>query len=164
MKPRPDSPTATKLVCPECGNIFFRWPSEVKPINFCSQKCVNLSKRGEGSQFWNGGKGVDRGYIWITSEDGKRIYEHRDIIQKALGRKLKRNEHVHHINGNKADNRIENLQVVTPAKHTAIHSKIDRWARHFDSCKFCKTTKVKHHGNGVCHNCYNYRKSHGLPL
>lgn len=44
-------------------------------------------------------------------------------MEKYLGRKLRKNEIVHHINKNKRDNRIENLQLMTLAEHTSLHMK-----------------------------------------
>lgn len=53
---------------------------------------------------------------------GKRIDEHRYIIEQYLGRKLNRDEVVHHINGNKSDNRLENLQVMSRSEHSRLHA------------------------------------------
>ena len=52
---------------------------------------------------------------------GKRIDEHRLIMQNVLGRKLDRNEVVHHIDGNKSNNSLENLIVMTRSEHTRLH-------------------------------------------
>ncbi len=55
--------------------------------------------------------------------NGKKIDEHRYIMETFLGRKLEYNETIHHINGNKRDNRLENLEILNRREHTLIHHK-----------------------------------------
>ena len=50
------------------------------------------------------------------------VMEHRLIMEEYLGRYLDKNTDVHHINGIKTDNRIENLAVMTHAEHTILHN------------------------------------------
>lgn len=70
------------------------------------------------------GKIIDKdGYSQIRINDKYRR-EHRFIMENHLGRKLLRNEAVHHINKDKLDNRIENLEVISFSEHRKIHSKI----------------------------------------
>lgn len=52
---------------------------------------------------------------------GKSINEHRFIMEQILGRRLGRFELVHHKNKNKKDNHPDNLVIVTPKEHAAIH-------------------------------------------
>lgn len=53
----------------------------------------------------------------------KRYLEHRMIMELHIGRKLSIDETIHHINGNKLDNKIENLQIISRSEHGKIHAK-----------------------------------------
>ena len=55
--------------------------------------------------------------------NGKNIREHRYILQQHLGRKLDYNETIHHKNGDKKDNRIENLELIPRSEHSKTHNK-----------------------------------------
>ena len=54
--------------------------------------------------------------------NGKAYYVHRLVMELHLNRKLSRRENVHHINGDKTDNRLENLEVIDVAEHARHHS------------------------------------------
>lgn len=48
------------------------------------------------------------------------VYEHRLIMEGTIGRHLTKDEHIHHINGKRWDNRPENLQILSPSEHAKI--------------------------------------------
>lgn len=126
----------TLRVCLNCGGLFYALTSNVRRSkrSFCTKECEGIAHRGSGNPKWKGGI--------TTSVDGRRVVyapghpnanigenrthvlEHKLMAEIKLGRPLKDNEVVHHINGDVTDNNPDNLMILTPHEHAVIHSKI----------------------------------------
>lgn len=87
------------------------------------------SRHGSENSNWKGGRveGPD-GRTMVYSPDykgpkvaGVYVLEYRLIAEKKIGRMLFKGEIVHHINGDKTDNRPENLEIMTQSQHMAEH-------------------------------------------
>lgn len=85
-------------------------------------------KTGPNASNWKGGRHVHKsGYVYIYAPNHPAanrdhyVFEHRLVAEKELGRFLEFQERVHHINGIKGDNRLENLIVMqTHSKHMQL--------------------------------------------
>lgn len=63
------------------------------------------------------------GYMYFWLSDGSYIKEHRAVMEQHLGRKLSCDEHVHHIDGDRTNNDISNLVILSRGEHSRIHRK-----------------------------------------
>jgi len=125
-----------KYKCIECKEDFFRFPSykrnHGKP-KYCSHKCKSKSTlwrekyTGKNNSNYKGYKTTVRGYIMIrdinskySNGESKYIFEHRIVAEKMIGRKLDKEEVVHHLNGIRTDNRPENLKIMLKNYHDSL--------------------------------------------
>ncbi len=138
------------IKCKICKTKIYRSPTLLKVNNFgYCKKCwvsgINtkgikltkehknkirnawLKKTGEKHPAWKGGVKRDNAgytYIYMSSypKSSRYIREHRLVMEKYLGRYLTKEEVVHHINGVRDDNRIENLLLCSSlSEHRKLH-------------------------------------------
>lgn len=116
----------TQHKCVNCGKEFNRrrgsQPKNYKR-DFCSRECYHSINAGETHAQWGGGKYIcpSKGYVMEYTGCGRRRAEHILIAERVLGRRLKHGEVVHHINGNKSDNRNTNLLICDAKYHAYLH-------------------------------------------
>lgn len=114
------------LICHQCSVEYYVPKYRLQSSKFCSRRClalahpeISLKARSNSPIMKRAGLSESRKYVVITVNK-KQIREHRHVMEQHLGRKLKSHEHIHHINGNPLDNRIENLQVLTNSEHQKL--------------------------------------------
>ena len=108
--------------CINCQKEEWYTPSQtrVKDIGkFCTRKC--WSEHHNANPTMN--KSMDSAGYERIAIAGKMVKIHRYLMSKKLGRELTQKEHVHHKNGIKNDNRVENLEIVTQSDHLKEHWK-----------------------------------------
>ncbi len=102
--------TMYKCVCINCGRKF---PGFRKNQYYCSQDCYNAAKSQEGVN----------NYVYDAGR--KNIWEHRNVAEDALARKLTTNEIVHHMDGDPRNNALANLMILSRADHASLHNYLN---------------------------------------
>lgn len=86
--------------------------------------------RGASNPNWRGGRvRLSDGRMAVYAPDhpganlfgGTHILEYRLIVETKLGRSLRDDEIVHHVNGDHCDNNPDNLEVMTQSEHARLH-------------------------------------------
>lgn len=144
-----------KRICSNCKKEFDTYAcydNRNRKHRFCCKKCEAEFRNYKNTrEKWCGGHiGKTTGYLYIRI-DGKDVGEHILVMEKAIGRRLKKDEVVHHINGIKTDNRIENLQLMANSEHVSMHGHM---RKNNNACKKCGMQRTIH-GRGLCDSCYH---------
>ena len=120
---RTSKPKSHKYFCQDCGAPIVRGALRCKP-------CKGKAMLGSSNPSWKGGRHVPKtrdGYILVYSPTHvhatKKGYvaEHRKVMSDYLGRKLESWEHVHHKDGDKLNNSLDNLELLSNVEHMKEH-------------------------------------------
>lgn len=124
--------------CEDCGKERWMLLRNREPVGLLCRPCGGrkggIKISGEKNIRWKGGRRkINCGYIVIhlcpddffysMARKDQYVPEHRLVMAKSLGRCLQRWEIVHHKNGIRDDNRIENLELTSKGSHILNHSK-----------------------------------------
>lgn len=119
---------SAEFACETCGQPcrVYRSPS-ARPARFCSLTCLGAAQVGPRNPAFVPGPKPDRnGYRRICVDERGPIYEHRWVMEQIVGRRLRDEEVVHHIDLDKANNSPSNLLLLPDqATHMRVHASLE---------------------------------------
>lgn len=122
--------------CVGCGAVVSR---KAVRCQFCEQEHRIGLHEGADSVHYKGGRSIDKhGYVQILlpreERKGRRYRaEHTLVWERANGKIVPRGWVIHHINGTKTDNRLENLVAVSRSEHNHRHDDQERRIRELEA-------------------------------
>lgn len=135
--------------CNQCGKQYRPRRSTSR---YCSRPCMWKNNGGHNKKketWWISARGYIEGRVWMDEHTQVCCKQHRYIMEKHLDRRLLPDEDVHHIDGNKTNNDIDNLQVINHGEHASL-SNVNRGKdKEEQLCKMCE----KNIPQGDCYVC-----------
>lgn len=121
-------------------NMNKDWDITILGIKYVTTHQMPIKKGDFIKNYFLGKNKTGRPYI---VEDGSKKLLHRHIMEVNLGRKLMYDEVVHHIDGNKLNNNINNLFLCSGIEHCKIHGSLNKMLRQLYELKYIGFDKEK---------------------
>lgn len=127
-------------ICAQCGSQYEKRSSEAywqyRDRKFCSRTCSDLGQE----RLRVANEEFKARYRQVTTPDGRKMLEHRWVMEQVLGRPLRSDEHVHHKDHDGLNNNPSNLEVVTVEEHAQRHT----WHPITKVCVICEVEFTPH--------------------
>ena len=100
---------------------------EIAEIAGVSRRTLYAARVGSGRDLLKpsdtNGVSRSKGYVTLADGGNRKKFQHRQVLEERLGRPLREDELVHHIDGDRSNNSPENLRVMTWREHGYLHAQ-----------------------------------------